>query len=248
MASAGEIVRFWRDAGPKFWWVKDETFDGRCRAFENEHHAAARRELAHWEHDAESALALLILLDQIPRNIYRGTARAFALDAAARTVCLDGLAAGVDRELRLIERVFFYLPLEHSESREHQEHCVALFGELVASAPPAQTELFDGFRKYALLHRDIIERFGQFPHRNALLGRKLARVDAEDVLAGRVHVVPQGAAVKVAGDVERRPAAGARVDYEVAGLRVPLEQVPDDVAGRGPLVAGDALVGVAVVL
>jgi uncharacterized protein (DUF924 family) len=74
MASAAEIVRFWRDAGPKFWFVKDETFDGRCRGFENEHHAAARGELGAWEMDAEGALALLILLDQIPRNIFE-TAR-----------------------------------------------------------------------------------------------------------------------------------------------------------------------------
>ena len=156
----------------KLWWSKDPALDSECNArFGDLVEAAGAGRLTGWTSTGRGRLALVLLTDQFPRNIYRGTARAFALDAAARTVCLDGLAAGVDRELRLIERVFFYLPLEHSESREHQERCVALFGELVTSAPPAQTELFDGFRKYALLHREIIERFGRFPHRNALLGR-----------------------------------------------------------------------------
>jgi ketosteroid isomerase-like protein len=88
MTNPGEVVRFWRDAGPKFWFVKDETFDGRCRAFEKAHHAAAGRELNAWENDAEGALALLLLLDQIPRNIYRNSPHAFAAKARA-----DGVPA-----------------------------------------------------------------------------------------------------------------------------------------------------------
>ena len=161
MASAGEIVRFWRDAGPKFWWVKDETFDGRCRAFENEHHAAARRELAHWEHDAEGALALLILLDQIPRNIYRGSPHAFATDGMAQAVAQRALAQRFDAVTDSALRLFFYLPYEHAEDLALQEKAV----RLVESLGDAD------FTRFAILHRDIIKRFGRFPHRNVILGR-----------------------------------------------------------------------------
>ena len=95
MASAGEIVRFWRDAGPKAWFVKNEAFDGRCRAFEAEHHAAARGELAHWELDAEGALALVLLLDQFPRNIYRGSAACVRDGSAWRKAWRCARSSGV---------------------------------------------------------------------------------------------------------------------------------------------------------
>lgn len=162
MASAGEIVRFWRDAGPKAWWVKNEAFDGRCRAFEAEHHAAARHELAHWEEDAEGALALLLLLDQFPRNIYRNSPHAFATDGLAQAVAHRALDRGFDRETDTLVRVFFYMPLEHAEDLAQQERCVVLIGALGDAE----------FIKFARLHRDIIARFGRFPHRNAMLGRK----------------------------------------------------------------------------
>jgi len=162
MASAAEIVRFWRDAGPKLWFVKDETFDGRCRGFELEHHAAARRELAHWENDAEGALALLILLDQIPRNIFRNSPHAFATDHLAQTIALRALDQRFDAATDSAMRQFFYLPLEHAEDAEMQARCVRLFEGLGDA----------NFTRYAILHRDIIERFGRFPHRNAILGRK----------------------------------------------------------------------------
>src|SRR5262245_62087340 len=97
MTKAGEIVRFWRDAGPKLWFVKSEAFDGRCRAFEADHHAAARRELAHWETEAEGALALLILLDQFPRNIWRNSPHAFATDGLAQGVAARAIDKGFDR-------------------------------------------------------------------------------------------------------------------------------------------------------
>lgn len=162
MASAAEIVRFWRDAGPKLWFVKDETFDGRCRALENEHHAAARRELTHWENDAEGALALLILLDQIPRNIFRNSPHAFATDPLAQTIALRALDQRFDAATDSAMRQFFYLPLEHAEDLDMQARCVRLFESLGDA----------NFTRYAILHRDIIERFGRFPHRNAILGRK----------------------------------------------------------------------------
>ena len=162
MSTAGEIVRFWRDAGPRAWFVKDETFDGRCRGFEAEHHAAARRELAHWELDAEGALALLILLDQFPRNIFRNSAHAFATDALAQGVALRAIAKGFDTATDSALRVFFYMPFEHAEDLALQERAVVLVGAL---GDPE-------FTKYAKLHRDVIARFGRFPHRNPALGRK----------------------------------------------------------------------------
>lgn len=162
MASAAEIVRFWRDAGPKFWFVRDETFDGRCRAFEKEHHAAARGELSAWEMDAEGALALLILLDQIPRNIFRKSPHSFATDGLAQAIALRALDKQFDAATDTDLRFFFYMPLEHAEDLALQERCVTLF-----------TNLGDAnYLKFAALHRDIIAKFGRFPHRNSILGRK----------------------------------------------------------------------------
>ena len=162
MASAAEIVRFWRDAGPKFWFVKDETFDGRCRGFENEHHAAARGELGAWEMDAEGALALLILLDQIPRNIFRNSPHAFATDGLAQAIALRALDKQFDAAIDTDLRFFFYMPLEHAEDLALQDRCMTLF-----------TNLGDAnYLKFAALHHDIIEKFGRFPHRNGILGRK----------------------------------------------------------------------------
>lgn len=162
MATASEIVRFWRDAGPKAWFLKDETFDGRCRGFEAEHHAAARGELSNWETDAEGALALVLLLDQIPRNIFRSSPHAFATDGLAQAVATRAIANRFDAATDSTLRVFFYLPYEHAEDLALQEKCVRLIEPL----GDAQ------YTRYAIVHRDIIERFGRFPHRNAILGRK----------------------------------------------------------------------------
>jgi uncharacterized protein (DUF924 family) len=172
MAHAAEIVRFWRDAGPKFWFVKDETFDGRCRGFEAEHHAAARGELSAWEMDAEGALALLILLDQLPRNIFRNSPHAFATDSLAQAIAVRAHDRGFDSATDSALRFFFYMPFEHAEDLAMQERCVTLF-----------TNLGDAeYLKFAILHRDIIARFGRFPHRNAILGRK-STVDELQFLA-----------------------------------------------------------------
>lgn len=161
MATAAEIVRFWRDAGPKLWFVKDETFDGRCRGFELEHLAAARRDLSAWEMDAEGALALVLLLDQIPRNIYRNTPHAFATDGLALGVAKRAIARGFDAATDSALRVFFYLPYEHAEDLPLQDEGVRLTKAL---GDP-------NFTKFAVLHRDIVARFGRFPHRNAILAR-----------------------------------------------------------------------------
>ncbi|MGD9815429.1 MAG: DUF924 family protein [Hyphomonadaceae bacterium] len=162
MATAAEIVRFWRDAGPRAWFAKTETFDGRCKGLEAEHHAAARRELTHWEADAEGALALVLLLDQIPRNIYRNSAHAFATDPLAVAVASRAIEKRFDAATDTELRVFFYLPFEHAEDLTLQERAVTL---IEAMRDPE-------FTRYAVIHRDIISRFGRFPHRNAALGRK----------------------------------------------------------------------------
>ncbi|MGL6466123.1 DUF924 family protein, partial [Aeromonas hydrophila] len=130
-------------------------------------------ELAHWADAAEGRLALILLLDQLPRNIHRGTPAAFAQDAKARDLCLKGLSLGADLALPPLGRVFFYLPLEHAESREQQARSVTLFEGLAAEqADSPARETFAGFADFARRHQVIVERFGRFPHRNAILGRQ----------------------------------------------------------------------------
>jgi len=133
--------------------------------------ARAGGRLDDWGASCRGRLALILLTDQFPRNIHRGTAQAFALDAEARRLCARGLELGQQRVLGLFERVFFYLPLEHSESLEDQRRCVELFTALEQEAPEALRDTFRGFTRYAVLHHDIVARFGRFPHRNKVLGR-----------------------------------------------------------------------------
>jgi uncharacterized protein (DUF924 family) len=159
--SPAEVVAFWKAAGPKKWFAKDAAFDAEIRdRFLETHFAAARRELDGWAVTAEGALALLILLDQFPRNLFRGSGHAFATDPLARGYATSALEAGFDRDYPQELRCFFYLPLEHSERLEDQERSVLL-----------TADLSDNDRRYAIIHRDIIARFGRFPHRNACLGR-----------------------------------------------------------------------------
>jgi uncharacterized protein (DUF924 family) len=160
--NAAEVIAFWRAAGEKKWFEKDEAFDAEVRAkFFATHEAAARGELRDWEATPESALALVIALDQFPRNLFRDSARAFATDAQARTVSNRALERGFDRAVSHELRTFFYLPFMHSEALEDQERCVELYRALGN----------ENSLKYADLHADIIRRFGRFPHRNAALGR-----------------------------------------------------------------------------
>ena len=159
--SPADIIGFWRAAGPKKWFEKDTAFDEEIRRrFLPVHEAAAAGKLAAWEESAEGTLALLILLDQFPRNMFRGSARAFATDAQARAITAGALLKGFDGVIPDM-RSFFYLPFEHSEDLADQERGVALY----KAAGDA-----DGL-KWAELHADIIRRFGRFPHRNAILGR-----------------------------------------------------------------------------
>lgn len=156
------VTTFWRTAGPDAWFEKSEAFDSEFRGrFLDLHHAAARRELDDWISHAESALALMILLDQFPRNCFRGTAHMFATDPLARHFANKAVAAGHDMAVDTDVRVFFYLPFEHSETLEDQHRSVALTEANAAD-----------YLKYAVEHREIIERFGRFPHRNPALGRE----------------------------------------------------------------------------
>lgn len=133
--------------------------------------AASQGGLSEWGDTAQAVLARIILVDQFRRNIYRNSAAAFEADALARAWTLDGIDRGLDRQLRPVERTFFYLPLEHAEDRALQARSVQLFEALRDSVPEPLRETFEGYLAYARAHRDIVERFGRFAHRNALLAR-----------------------------------------------------------------------------
>lgn len=159
---AAALVEFWRDAGPAGWFGKDPAFDRLFRdRFLAAHEAALRGELEVWTATPEGALALVILLDQFPRNAFRGTPRMYASDGFARMVATAALRAGQDRRTAPELAVFFYLPFAHSEDLSDQDRCVALTARL--GEPHAGN---------ARRHRAVVARFGRFPHRNGILGRE----------------------------------------------------------------------------
>jgi len=173
-ADAASVVAFWRDAGPGLWFAKDAEFDHRFRErFLSGYQAAARGELEAWSNTAEGALALTLLLDQFPRNAFRGTARMYATDARARAVARAAIERGHDRVTEPSLRVFFYLPFAHSEDPVDQERSVALAATL--GEPGASN---------AKRHRDIVRRFGRFPHRNPILGRPMREEEQRYLDAG----------------------------------------------------------------
>jgi uncharacterized protein (DUF924 family) len=160
--TADEIVSFWRAAGPDRWFNKDASFDEEIQQrFLESHEAAAAGKLTDWEQSAQDALALLILLDQFPRNMFRGDARAFATDPLARAIAAGAIVRGFDSQVPTEMRSFFYLPFQHSEDLADQERGIAFYKAI------GDVENL----KWAELHADIIRRFGRFPHRNAVLGR-----------------------------------------------------------------------------
>ena len=162
MASAADVVAFWRATGPEAWFKKDAAFDDEIRRrYLATHEAAAAGQLSAWEHSADGALALLILLDQFPRNMFRGQARMFASDPLARAIAAGAIVRGFDAQVDKEMRGFFYLPFEHSEDLADQARAVAFYKAIDDA---------DGL-KWAELHADIIRRFGRFPHRNGALGR-----------------------------------------------------------------------------
>ncbi len=176
-----EILQFWfgemEDGFPTsdrnaLWWgggndndqLIEELFGARVRQ-------ALRGELDHWDMTPRGRLALIILLDQFTRTIYRSTSDAFAGDPQALLLCLQGLESGHDQALEFAERQFFYMPLEHSENLEHQDMSIACFEQLVREVPPHKKVQAQGGLDFAHQHRDHIVRFGRFPHRNRILDR-----------------------------------------------------------------------------
>jgi uncharacterized protein (DUF924 family) len=154
------------------WWKADPQFDREIRErFASEHDAVARGERDHWLDSPRGRLAFIIVLDQFSRNMFRGTGRMFAYDTRALEVALDGIEGGMDRDLRHAERQFFYMPLMHSEQLPVQEYCAQLFAAWRDQLSGEPREQVATALKFAEQHRDIIRRFGRFPHRNALLKR-----------------------------------------------------------------------------
>ncbi len=132
---------------------------------------AAQGKLASWADSPRRRLSLILLLDQLPRNIYRGTPRAFATDQSALGLALSGIQSGADAALAAVERIFFYMPLQHAESLEAQDESLAAYRRLNEEAPKELQSPFASVLQHAEAHRSVIERFGRFPHRNRILGR-----------------------------------------------------------------------------
>lgn len=169
------VLDFWFGAPPEgvtaerrtLWFGKSADTDALIRRRFADLHAQARSgALAHWRAEPRSCLAFVIVTDQFPRNLFRGTPDAFATDALALAAAKAALESGFDRSLAPVERVFLYLPFEHSESRADQDRAVALFDAL------RREPGMDGFYDYAVAHQRIVARFGRFPHRNEILGRE----------------------------------------------------------------------------
>jgi uncharacterized protein (DUF924 family) len=175
VAAPSEIVSLWRQTGDERWFEKDDDFDRTVTSrFLPTYEAGSRGELAAWETNAEDALALVIVLDQFPRNMFRGSARAFAADPLARVVADRALARGFDKMTEQTLRQFFYLPFMHAELLADQNRSVQLY-ESYGDA--------DSLR-HAMTHRDIILKFGRFPHRNQILGRATTAAEDEFLKSG----------------------------------------------------------------
>ena len=169
-----DVVDFWLAAGPQQWFSKNAAFDATFRErFQQVHMDAAARQKDGWLDDSTGALALMILLDQYPRNAFRATAHMFATDPLALYFADCAIAAGHDLAVDARLRQFFYLPFEHAESLVAQNRAVALMEPLDADS-----------LRWAVLHRDIIKRFGRFPHRNAALGRQSTQAEQEFLESG----------------------------------------------------------------
>jgi uncharacterized protein (DUF924 family) len=178
---AGEVLDFWfgREGDPEYgqfreeWFRKDPSFDARVtEQFADLYEEAAGGNLDGWRDDAESCLALVILLDQFPRNMFRGDGRTHAEDSRALGASEYAVEHALDRELPAFQRMFLYMPFMHSESVEDQRRSVEMFERLAGEegAPDVVS--------YAVAHRDIVERFGRFPHRNEILGRETTPEEA----------------------------------------------------------------------
>ncbi len=168
MIAPDDVLDFWfAGDGTRYraaWFRQDPAFDAECESFADALQAARRGAFDHWANSPRGMLALIVLLDQFSRNLHRGSPKAFAADAQARALARDAVARGFDRALHPVERCFVYLPFEHSEDLADQHESVRLFETL-------RLALGDSTVEYAYRHRDVIRRFGRYPHRNAVLGR-----------------------------------------------------------------------------
>lgn len=170
-----DIIAFWRQAGPDRWFKKDAEFDREIAdRFLGLHRAAAAGELGDWTGDATGSLALILVLDQFSRNLFRNSPDAFAQDSLALTHAVEAVARGFDRQFDIHLRCFIYLPFEHSERLSDQIRSVTLVHQLNN----------ENYLRYAIVHRDIIDRFGRFPHRNGVLGRHSSPAESAFLKAG----------------------------------------------------------------
>lgn len=189
-----EILSFWFkeqelsapqiDRRMDTWFGGDPDFDQEIRKeFADDVDRACEGELDHWADEPRGRLALIILIDQFRRNLYRNTAQAFSMDRLALKLCVEGAMEKKDKGLTPIQKVFFYMPLQHTESKKVQAKSVELFGRLAKSVSPTFRETFLTIAQFAELHKDIIDQFGRFPHRNKLLGRENTP-EEDEYLAG----------------------------------------------------------------
>ncbi|MDH3861035.1 MAG: DUF924 domain-containing protein [Gammaproteobacteria bacterium] len=178
-----EILSFWFkeqelsapqiDRRMDIWFGENPDFDDEVEAkFSDDVAGASTGKLDHWAEDPRGRLALIILIDQFRRNIYRNTEKAFSRDRLALKLCVEGAMEKKDKSLTPIQKVFFYMPLQHTESRKVQTKSAELYSRLAESVSPTYRETFLTVAQFAELHKDIIDQFGRFPHRNALLGRE----------------------------------------------------------------------------
>ncbi len=183
MESYHGILTFWFGGGitslevmnekSALWWKKDPVLDEEIKTrFEPCLIALSKGELDAWQTEPKGRLAMIILTDKFSRNIYRDTPRAFAFDTRAINLVHDGIKNSVDKKLRLIEQVFFNMPLMHSESMDDQKLSISQFENIVECAQGEEKERLQGNLNYAVAHRDIIQRFGRYPHKNEILGRE----------------------------------------------------------------------------
>ena len=163
LPSPADVISFWTKAGPEKWFAKDDSFDRAFKAeFLEAHYAAARRELDSWMNTADGALALLILLDQFPRNCFRNTGHMFAPDSLALYFTRQAIAKNYQHNVASDLLPFVLMPLMHSEDLKDQNDLIDLLDK----------SKYENTYNYAVIHRDVIARFGRFPHRNASLGRE----------------------------------------------------------------------------
>lgn len=174
------------------WFGEDALFDEEVvRLFADDVEAASEGRITHWATDAHGRLALIILLDQFRRNIYRNSADAFAQDKTALKLCVEGAMEKKDKGLTPIQRVFFYMPLQHAESRKVQEKSRKIYAKLAEAVSATNKETFETIAQFAELHADIVDQFGRFPHRNTVLDRENS-AEEDEYLSGDVPTFGQG--------------------------------------------------------